>query len=365
MKRKFFALMIVWAAAFGVLSVSAQTVGTANPTDRQLAGLLPASDGAVNVNMRRLLSEAMVQILSGNQPMLADVLGSIDKVKAKTGFDLRQFEQIAVGVSSKRTGASGMSLEPVVLARGTFNANALLALGKIAASQEKIKFREEKIGARTIYIFTPSITFKTVPLPNQTAAKAPSAFEKALDKMFEGLSREFAVAAFDGNTLAIGSTARLRETFGATPRIGGEVLDLISRKPNALVNFSFNLPGGLSNFFKLDNDELGKTLDSLRFMAGALDVGDGNAAVSLTAKTAKPEQAQSFQEQLEGFQNIGKVFLGGAKGADKQVYTRLIENVKIARADDEVTLDLQIAQSDIDFLLDKFAKPKARATSSK
>ncbi|MDQ3321842.1 MAG: hypothetical protein M3525_05330 [Acidobacteriota bacterium] len=363
MKKNFFALIIVWA--FALSGVAAAQTNTAGAQTNQLVNLLPASDGAMTFNMQRLLSEALPQILSGNQPILADVLEHIDRVKAKTGIDLRQFEQIAVGVSSRKNATSELDFEPVILARGTLNANQLLTLGKIASNS---KYREEKIGSRTIYIFTPQTAqavIKTLPPPNQPSVKTRSTIEKALDRMFNRLSSELAVAAFDNNTLAIGSPARLRETFGATPRISGDVLDLTSRKPNALVNFSASLPSGLSSFFKLDNDELGKTLDSIRFMAGAIDVNDGNATVSLTAKTSKPEQATSFQEQLEGFQNIGKIFLGGAKGADRQVYARLVENVKIGRAANEVMLDLQVPQSDINFLLDKFVKPKVKTVSSK
>lgn len=363
MKRKFFALMIVWAVAVGVLSASAQTVGTANPADRQLAGLLPASDGAVNINMRRLLSDALPQILSGNQPMLADVLAHIDRVKAKTGIDLRQFEQIAVGVSVKGNAARKFDFEPIVLARGTFNTGALVALAKTAAGG---KYREEKIGDRSVYVFTAKNEVKQ----NQSQGGKPSVLLPGVGLIvsfdfMKMLADELAVTVIDNNTLAVGSLTRVRETLGTSARVGGDVLAAINRKPNALVNFGMNLPAGLSGFIKLGDDELGNTLDSIRFVSGAVDVADGGASISLAAKTTTPAQAESLQQQLEGFQNLGKVFLGGAKSADKQIYARLVNDLKVARGGGEVTLDLQMAQSDINFLLDKFAKPKARAISSK
>ena len=116
-----------------------------------LVALLPASDGAVTVNMRRVLSEALPQVLSSNQTMLNKILGEFDKIKNETGLDLRQFEQIAVGVSSKKVSSKDITFEPVVLARGTFNSGALLAVAKVAA---KGKYREEKIGGKTAYIFS-------------------------------------------------------------------------------------------------------------------------------------------------------------------------------------------------------------------
>jgi hypothetical protein len=53
---------------------------------------------------------------------------------------------------------------------------------------------------------------------------------------------------------------------------------------------------------------------------------------------------------------LGKAFLGNAKGADKQVYARLIENVKFTALGNEVSMNLAIAQTDIDFLVGLLAK---------
>ncbi len=322
----------------------------------QLATLLPASDGIITVNMRRILSEALPQVLSSNQQMLGEILGKLDKVKNETGLDLRQFEQIAVGVSGKKTSAGEMAFEPVILARGTFNAGALLALAKVAA---KGKYREEKIAGRTAYIFSPKDfaqrQFKTVPLPNKPmpdkSVKQPSMIEKAFDKMFKGLSNELAVTAYDNNTLAIGSVARVRETFDGKTRVGTDVLDLVNRKPNSIMSFGVKLPNGLSQFADKENDEIGKNLEAIRQLSGAVDVGGGNATISLAAKTLEAAQAKSLQEFLEGLQMVGKAFIGGAKGADKKVFARMIDNARISQSGNEVTLDLQVAQSDIDILV--------------
>ncbi len=312
----------------------------------QLAALLPASDGVVTVNMQRILSEALPQILSSNQPMLNEILGKLDKVKSETGLDLRQFEQIAVGVSASKTSAKDMTFEPVILARGTFNAGALLALAKVAA---KGKYREEKIAGRTAYIF--SVKQAVAQSKPKTVNPKSSMFEKAIDKMFKGLSDELAVTVYDKNTLAIGSIVRVRETFDAKTRIGADVLDSVNRKPNSIMSFGLKLPNGLSQFVDMGNDEIGKNLEAIRQISGAVDVGDGRAVILLAAKTLGAEQAKSLQETLEGLQMIGKAFLGSSKGADKKVFSRMIDNAKISQSGSEVMLDLQVPQSDIDILL--------------
>lgn len=353
MKKKFFALMFVWAFALS---------GVAFAQTNQLVGNLPASDGAMTLNVSRLVNEALPQTLSGNQKMLGDILGGIDRLKEKTGVDLRQFETVAVGVASKKSAAGELDFAPVVLARGTFSAISFITLGKIAANS---KYREERIGARTVYIFSPKQFLKSAPKSAKPAVKKGSAIERAIERMFDGLENELAVTAFDNNTLAIGTPARIRETLGTTPRIGGEVLDLISRKPNAVMNFGMKLPGGLSSFIKLDNDELGKNLDAIRFLGTSVDVSDGNALAAVIAKTATPEQAKGLQEILDTFQRFGKSFIGSTKINGKEIYARLIENARVGQSGNEVTLDVSIAQADLYTLIAGFAKLDSGALSPK
>ncbi len=350
MKKKIFALFVVCAFVLNGIGTAfaATKPKKIKRQATQLAELLPASEGVLTLNVQRFFNEALSQILSGNQPMLNGVLGKIDEIKNKTGIDLRQFEQVAVGVQSKQITPTEIDFEPVVLARGSFNAGALVAVAKVAS---KGKYRAEKIGGKTVYVFTmKELVEKDKPAPNKPAAKN-SIFEKAIDKMFAGLSRELAVTVYDNNTLAIGSLARVREIVDAKTRISSEVLDLVSRKSNSVISFGANLPSGLSNFVDLDNDELGKNIDAIRQMSGAMDVTDGNAVVSVMAKTLKPDQAQSLQETLEGLQIVGKALLGVSKGADKKVYGRMVDNAKISRNGNEVMLDLQIPNSDINILI--------------
>ncbi|MCY7374774.1 MAG: hypothetical protein LH472_02225 [Pyrinomonadaceae bacterium] len=357
MKSKFFAVLVVFAFAlnaFGAAFANTKTNKKVKPTNA-LAALLPASDGIFTVDLQKVLNEAAPQILSGKPQMLTDINAKIDEVRDKTGLDLRQFEQIAVGVAMKQISPKEVDLEPLVLARGKYNANALTALAKLAS---KGKYREEKVGARTVYIFSikeiaenaaqnrvGAVEFST-PIPPEK-----SWFEKAIDRMIDGLMKEIAVTSYDGNTLAFGSAARVRETLNTKTRVNADLLNSINRKPNAIVSFGAKLPNGLSNFIDLDNDEFGMTLDSIRQVSGAMELINGDTAVSVTAKTAKVDQSQKLLETLQGLQMLGKTLIGGSKGADKQVYSRMIENAKITRSLLEVSLDLQVPQSDIDILL--------------
>ncbi|CAN5140702.1 hypothetical protein BH20ACI1_BH20ACI1_32420 [soil metagenome] len=348
MKNKFFALFVVCAFVFnGIGTVFAKT-NSDNKTNQtsQLVALLPASDGIMTLDLQRLFGDALPQILSGNQPMLAKILGQIDEIKTKTGIDARQFQQIAVGVSTKQISAKEIDLEPVMLARGTFNAGALLAVAKVAS---KGKYREEKVGDKPVFVFKIDEMVKKD--NSQNKAAKDSWFDKAIDRMFAGFNREIAVTAYDGNTLAIGSSARVRETLQSKTRVNNELLNLVYRKQNVVMSFGANLPNGLSGFVDLDNDELGKNLDAIRQVYGTFDVSGVNSNLAVTVKTFKPEQAQNLKDTLDGLQMVGKALLGASKGADKKVYGRMIDNAKISSAGNEIMLNLQVPQTDIDVLI--------------
>lgn len=343
MRYKLFAFVAACAFVFNAVGATfAQTTRT-NAQTNALAALLPASDGVINLDVQKLLNNAVPQILSGKPEMLNGINQKIDEIRDKTGLDARQFEQVVIGVSTKQISAQEIDLEPVFLARGKYNANALIAVAKLAS---KGKYREEKSGNRTIYVFT----LKEMIEQNKPQPK-DSWLDKAIDRMINGLTKEIAVSSYDGNTLVFGSLARVRETFEGKARISSEILNLANRKPNAIAGFGAKLPSGLSKFVNLDNDEIGNTLDSIRQISGAMEVSGDSVAVSAMAKTLKADQAQNLEETLQGLQMLGKAFLGGNKSADKQVYSRMIDNAKITRNGMEVSLDLQVPQSDINILL--------------
>ena len=344
MKNKIFALFIL--AAF-VLSAVALIFADTKSSKRgnELAALLPASDMVVTLDAQRLFNQALPQVLAANPKTLAEINARVDELKGKTGLDARQFQQVAVGLATRQISAQNIEFEPFVLARGNFNSGALVAVAKMASGGT---YREEKIGSRTVYIFTP----KEIVEKNKPTA-SNSYFSKILDKITKNLTREVAVTTYDDKTLAFGTPARVREAFETKTRVASDVLGLVNRNPNAVASFGGNMPSGMSAFLPFDNDELGKNLDAIRQISGGLNIGGGNAALSVTAKTLKDEQAQGLKDAIEGLQMLGKAFLGASKSPDKQVYARMIENAKISRVGSEVSFDLQVPQTDIDVLIGK------------
>ena len=345
MKSRIFVFLIIIAFVFSAFAVAFST-RTSGKNASELTALLPASDMVVSFDTQKTFNIALPQILSANQEMLTKINERIDGIKSKIGIDARQFEQIAVGAKTRQISANNTEIEPFVLARGTFNSTQLITAAKIVS---KGKYTEEKIGGRTIYIFK----MNEVAAPKNPPANN-SVLNKMMDKMLFTLSNEIAVTAYDGNTLAFGTAARVREAFAnEKSRVSAEVLALVNKNPNAVMNFGGKMPKGLGALLPLDNDEIGKTIDSINQFSGSLDIEGGKSNLSVMAKTLKADDAVNLFDTIDALKTLGKVFLGGNKNADKQVYARMLENANLTRNGTEVSLDLQVPQSDIDVIVGK------------
>lgn len=339
MTKKIFCLTLVMLFALNAVAFAdVKKTKTKAAQGNQLIALLPASDGVIAVDVQRLLSEALPQILSASPQKLGEANAALEDIKSRTGLDVRQFEQIAIGVNLK-TG----STDPVMLARGKYNAAALLAVIKLATSG---KHREEKIGDRSVYVFS----IKELAGSVKAKAATNSVLAKIFETVLKNMPDELAVTAFDAKTLALGSAARLRETFETKTKVGADVLAMVNRKPNAIVSFGANTPNGLTQFVELE-DELGATLAAVRQIHGALDVGGQSATLAVTAKTLDAEKATFLKDTMETAQQMFGGLLGRSNREDQKVYSRLLKGAKITQTGTQVAVDLQVPQSDINILL--------------
>ena len=343
--KKSIALVFVFAAiALGVstfASADVKKVGAKKVQAADLVALLPASDGVVSLDVRRFLNDALPSLLAANQPLMAEVTKTIDEVRTKTGVDVRQFSSVAVGLTSKpRTGAKTPDVDAVVIARGDISSGAIIGAAKLAANA---KYREERFGDKTIYIFEA----KKIVADQTKKAGTPAAANKVADRV----SSDMAVTALDANTLAVGDPNRVRETLTGKTRVAADLLGLMATEGSPVVTFAGRVPADARSLMPVDNDELGKNIASIKYVFGNVDFSAGNAILHAAARTPQPAQAKSLLETLEGLQMVGKAFLGAAKGADKEVFARMLDNAKFTTRGSDVMLDLSVPQSDIDILV--------------
>ncbi len=353
MLKRFSALF----TAFVLLSVTF-TASIANPRENsfkraksnQLVAMLPASDGVVAVDVKRFFNEALPTVLSSNQPMLADWMAKVAMIQDKTGIDIKQFDHLVAGMTIKSAANKKFEVEPVMVARGNVDTAAIIASAKAAAAN---RYKEESVNGRTMYVLSiKEVADKAgVQISDEKKAEAMAKYSNFLDK-------DIAVSAVDANTLAFGYATRVRELLAGKTKIGSDVANLLNRKEFATVNFATKVPTGLGAFIPLDNDELGKSVDSIKYAFGSMDSSAGQTSMNITARTEKITQAQELHDTLDVLQTFGKMALGGSKRPDQQLYARLIDKVQFTRSGTEITMNVVMPQSDIDQLMAILTKSK-------
>jgi hypothetical protein len=197
-------------------------------------------------------------------------------------------------------------------------------------------------------VFSPDDLIKS-----NTNGDKGSFLEKTIAKLFRGLSQEVALTAVDPNTVAFGSLKRVKETIGDTPRIGDELLTMVGRKPSALANLGMLLPTGMAQFIELDDDTLGDSLKAIRKMQGSLDLVDGETELSVAATAVNADEAEGISMLLASLQRLVGALLRGNNGADKQAYSRMLDNLIITQKDLDVLVELKVPKSDLDVIIGK------------
>jgi hypothetical protein len=332
-------LLVLNAAGFSVAAPrDTKSAKQVNP----LVAKLPASDAVAIVDSRRFFDQALPKILASRPDIIGKIAAHLTEFQTKTGIDLRKFDRFVIGANIKHEAIKDFDFDGVALAQGSMNAGGLIAGAKLASNAG---YHEEKVGQRTIYIFSAkSIADKNASTPavvKDVAGQVPD---------------EIAVAALDATTIAIGSPGRVRETLEARSTVAPEITSLLTSRPDPVFAFAARMPEGVRNLLPMDNDELGKNIESIKFMSGWADIGAGSASMNVTAKTTNAESAQSLYDTVSFLQQFGKGLLGNSKKAQNAVYARLIDNAKVTKTGGDVSLDLTVAQSDIDLLLAALVK---------
>ncbi len=347
MKTRIFAFFTLSILVLNVTGLTFADTRRLNANSRQsnsLVALLPASDGVATFDTKRFFNDALPKVLLANQPMLAKITSQVTEMTNSTGIDVRKFDHVAVGVTMKQMVGKSLDFDLVAVTRGEINAPALIAVAKLAA---KGAYREEKIGENTVYVFN----VKDIAKKN-TPAAVVKASNDMLEKELDELAKDMAVASIDRNTLVIGSLDRVKQTLERATAVAPEITALLSAKESSVFTFALRTPAGLEKLLPLESDELGKNVNSIRYLSGSMDVIATGATLAVAAKTQTPDQAKGLSEMLQGLQLFGKI-LSNSKRTDQQAYGRLIENANIAQRGNDVTLDLAIAQSDIDVMVAK------------
>lgn len=347
MKTRFFAFAAIAVLLSNIAIFAAPDTHRKTAKPRQtnrLVALLPASDGVAIFDSKRFLNDALPRVLSANQPMLAEIMAKISEVQSRTGIDLRKFDQVAVGATIRHLSGTSFDIQPVAIASGDVNAGALIAVAKLAS---RGTYKVEKIGERTVYVFSAKDVIQKTSSVKTSNAK----ITQLIDQGLQSLTRDVAVASLDRNTLVLGSVSKVRETLEGRSRVAADITGLLPTRETADMNFAMKTPGGLSKLLPLDNDDLGANIDSIQYLSGSLDTTVTGASIRMMARTTRPDHATRLKSTLEDLQMLGGAFLSSSKRPDQQVYGRMAKNAKFEARGSDVTIDLLVPQSDIDILI--------------
>ncbi len=141
-------LLLAGLSSAGIAQTRRRAAATTPPS---LLNKLPVSDAVAQVNVKRVLAEALPKLLAGNSAKMAEVDSQIEQFKSRTSLDVRSFDELALGMLYSYPSAGVTKIDTVAVARGTFDTAAIVAAGKAAGNG---KYREEKYLGKTIYIFT-------------------------------------------------------------------------------------------------------------------------------------------------------------------------------------------------------------------
>ena len=319
-------LLILGISSIG-LGQRNRTAASARPAPTLLS-TLPSSDAVAVINVSRVFNEALPKLLAENPTKLAEITNELTKFKTQTGLDPRSFDQIALGFSYKYPRQGITKISSVALARGTFNAGAMVAAGRLAANG---KYREEKYQGKTVYVFTLEQQFRLFGLLNLKVG-------------------DLAAVAIDGNTLALGSLDSVRGALDANRTrkyANPELIALAGRDPNAMMGFGGSLSPLLLENLSLSNDMIAREITAVRQVYGTLGMTATDLELMLAARTVDAPSAKNLSDTVEGLKQLGGLFINRLTAAKGTLARSALNNLKVTTSGNELQIRTAVAQSQV------------------
>lgn len=283
-----------------LLFALAQTAAAQTDTRRALSAL-PDSQAVLYVNAHRIIHDVMPRVMPPAE--YAKMLAEAQKV----GFDARGIDYVTVGARLANPPPANNLPEFVVIIRGNFNADTLLALGRVAAGAQNISPRSETYGSKTIEI----INLESLNKKPEGAAGGQGSGTGEGVGTGEGSGTgekpkpmpypEIAVMALDANTLVAGVPSYVKavvDAAGGRGALKSSMVDLASRDPRALWSLTVELPPNLYDHLRKvgapSNQEAEQMIGWVKQLSIAQGMDALNYSLSASVLTDAPEHASAF-----------------------------------------------------------------------
>jgi hypothetical protein len=270
-----------------LLVAFAQTAAAQTDARRALAGL-PDSQAVLYVNAHRIVHDVLPRVMPPAE--YAKMLAEAQKV----GFDVRGIDYVAVGARLADPPPANNLPEFVVVIHGNFNADSLLALGRVAAGAQNVTPRSETYGSKTLEIIDLESLNKK---PEGAGGSGGEGGEKPKPMPYP----EVAVMALDANTLVVGVPSYVKalvDAAGGRGALKSSTLDLATRDPQALWSLTVEPPPVLVDYLHRvgspSNKEFDEMIDWVKQVSLAHGMDALNYTMSASVMTDTPEHASAF-----------------------------------------------------------------------
>ncbi len=256
------------------------------PVDaRGALSALPDSQAVLYINARRIVNEVLPRLMPAAD--YQKMLGEAQKV----GFDARGIDYVAVGARMADPAPANNLPEFVVVVHGNFNADTLLALGRVVAGSQNINPTTEAYGSKTIHL-----------LNLQNVGRKPEGADGEGGAKSQPMPYpELAVAALDANTLVAGVPSYVRATVDAAGGRGAlhpSMVSLASHDPGALWSLTVELPPNMAEMLHRVGAPANKEADEMIAWVKQVSLAQGmdalNYTLSASVLTDAPEHASAF-----------------------------------------------------------------------
>ena len=275
---------------------------------RSALSTLPDAQGLLYVNARRIINDVLPRVMPPAE--YARMLSEAQKV----GFDVRGIEYVAVGARLADPPPANNLPEFVVVIRGSFNADTLLALGRVAAGAQNITPRSETYGSKTLEI----IDLKSLEKKPEGGTGSGTGGGTGSGTgggtgggTGEGEGEatppkplpypELAVMALDANTLVAGVPSYVKavvDAAGGRGALRSSMVELASRDPQALWSLTVELPPNLYEHLRKVGAPANQEAEQMVGWVKQLSLAHGmdalNYSLSASVLTDAPEHASAF-----------------------------------------------------------------------
>jgi hypothetical protein len=278
----------------------------AQTDSRRALSTLPDGQAVLYVNAHRIIHEVLPRLLPPAE--YAKMLNEAQKV----GFDARGIDYVAVGARLADPPPANNLPEFVVVIHGNFNADTLLALGRVAAGAKNVTPRSETYGSKTLEIIDlESLNKKPVGGTGSGTGQGTGTGESTGTGQGTGSGDEkppkpmpypeIAVMALDANTLVAGVPSYVKavvDAAGGRGALRSSMVDLAARDPQALWSLTVELPPNLYEHLRKVGAPANQEAEQMVGWVKQLNIAQGmdalNYSLSASVLTDAPEHASAF-----------------------------------------------------------------------